>query len=145
MTATQGTLRPPGSEPLTAIPSSPRRGTHSPGYCTARAAGREVRVRESAQTAPRMTLSHPRRTATLSRSRRTFCCANGRRRERQAFTSAFHARNVDASALQHAVPYVRELLLERGRDPEDAARHVESLFAPYWLGGAEDDDPEPEA
>ena len=45
---------------------------------------------------------------------------------------------------EHAVPYVRELLLERGRDPEDAARHVESLFAPYWLGEAEDDDPEPE-
>jgi uncharacterized protein (DUF2461 family) len=38
------------------------------------------------------------------------------------------------------LPYVRELLLERGRDPEQAKDQIESFFAQYWVTDAEDDD-----
>ena len=38
------------------------------------------------------------------------------------------------------VPYVRELLLERGRDPEAALKQVEGFFDSYWTDALDEDE-----
>ena len=37
------------------------------------------------------------------------------------------------------IPYVRELLVERGRDPEPAAKEIEGMFSVFWKGKTEED------